>query len=80
MTEPRPTEGATVKVSTYLQNAMPTNEQTGMIASAYGVIGEKNEAMRRGTIIPTELTKERPRQTYEEKPPNNDIRALTRPK
>ena len=59
---------------------MPTNEQKGMIASAYGVIGEKNEALRRGTIIQTEPSKEKPRQTYEEKPPNNDIRALTRPK
>ena len=40
---------------------MPNNEPKTMIASAYGVIGEKNEEGKLVNTIDPEPTKERPR-------------------
>ena len=83
MTEPRssvlnPITG--IKRSSYIQNAIPNSEQGPLITSAYGVIGQMNHEKRLSRIMDTELIKDKTRLTYDEKPPNNDIRVLTRPK
>ena len=83
MTEPRssvlnPMTG--IKRSSYIQNAIPNNESGHLISSAYGVMGQLNQEKRLSKIMDTELLKDKPRLTYDEKPTNNDIRVLTRPK
>ena len=48
-----------------------------MASAAYNILGKLNEE---GNQFDTERVKEKSKLSYDEKPPNNDIRMLTRPK
>ena len=74
MTE-RNTEGPILPTS--IRSTITQSEQNTMIASAYNIIGQKAEDDKSGD---TERPKEKVKLSYEEKEPNNDIRALVRPK
>ena len=76
MTETNFSEAQTVNRPSSIRQTIPKSEHNNMIASAYSIIGHKNET----NFNETERPKEKSRLTYEEKAPNNDIRLLTKPK